>query len=83
MAFNLHFHKGANAAQIKNAMNPFQYMVQPDYFLPSVVIDVEDSKKKLEESEEKLENLIIEEGPKGVETKEELPLRITGLYCDN
>lgn len=76
MAFNLQFHKGASAAQIKNALNPFQYMVQSDYSPPSIVIDVE-------EPEKKLENLIIEEGPKGVETHIELPIRLNGLHFDN
>ena len=73
MAFNPLFHKGASSAQMKNALNPFQYIAQIDHPLPSLVIDIE----------EKVESPVSEEGPKGVETQLQVPLRLTGLYCDN
>jgi len=69
MSFNTSFHKGATKEQIRNVLNPFQYLVRVDDLASAPIIETH-----FTEFPDGLP-----EGPVGVQTVEET-VRKTGTY---
>lgn len=67
MSFNTSFHKGATKEQIRNVLNPFQYLVRVDD-LSAPIIETHFTQFP--------EGL----GPVGVQTPIEEPVRMTGSH---
>jgi hypothetical protein len=70
MSFNTSFHKGATKEQIRNVLNPFQYLIRVDDLTPTPIIETH-----FAEYPQGLEAV----GPVGVQTVEET-VRKTGTY---
>jgi len=68
MAFNMGFYKGASKDQIKNVLNPFQYLVRVDDLASAPIIETH-----FTEFPDGL-------GPVGVQTPIEEPVRMTGSH---
>lgn len=69
MAFNTNFHKGATKDQIRNVLNPFQYLVRVDD-LAAPIIETHFTEYPQG----------LEQGPVGVPTPTEEPVRKTGTH---
>lgn len=67
MALNTSFYKGATKEQIRNVLNPFQYLIRVDG-LPAPIIETHFTQFP--------EGL----GPVGVKTPKEEPVRMTGSH---
>jgi len=68
MALNTSFYKGATKEQIRNVLNPFQYLVRVDDLAPTPIIETHFA--------EYPQGL----GPVGVQTPKEEPVRMTGSH---
>lgn len=78
MSFNTSFHKGATKEQIRNVLNPFQYLIRVDDLAPTPIIEAERIsliETHFAEYPQGLEAV----GPIGVQTVEET-VRKTGTY---
>jgi len=74
MAFNTSFHKGASKEQIRNVLNPFQYLVRVDD-LSAPIIEAE----RISLIETHFTQFPEGLGPVGVAAVEE-PVRMTGSH---
>lgn len=76
MSFNTSFHKGATKEQIRNVLNPFQYLIRVDDLAPTPIIEAERISLIETHFAEYPQGL---EGPVGVQTVEET-VRKTGTF---
>jgi len=69
MSINTSFYKGASKEQIRNVLNPFQYLIRVEDLAPAPIIETHFT--QFPEG--------LEQGPVGVNTVEE-PVRKTGTH---
>jgi hypothetical protein len=77
MSINTNFYKGATKDQIRNVLNPFQYLIRVDDLAPTPIIEAERISVIETHFAEYPQGL--EQGPVGVNTVEE-PVRKTGTH---